>query len=471
MDPSLSTDNDVSAAAPSSLSLTSSIAMPVPVKSQARAGKRTPVPLILEAFPTPPTYIPHSPRDILPALSGFPSTPKGFMLSSPLGAYFNPPPSLPPNAPLPPLPGPSPISDHESILIMSCNRSRRSSKVSTMSAESPTHSLPSSYVSNRDSTDTLMSNASSGANSLVSPLTTANKFGLRGSVASGRSLHFHSPTGSLSSQSPGCRSPFAEKPSTIGYAISEEDSADLSHTEKESRIHASTISDKENTRGIPQRREPRRAHTEDSIKYADTRGAVLINGTEPGAQGQNSRVRMPAGRPRSGSHKHNTGPGVGSRLSGPAAVPAVPRMPERRSPVEEKRSVSPDIVTMMSETPRPRPRPRTRSSSHYSNGSSRSGSQTRSMRRYASETLKSEDRSSTFSRSPSDGDGGRADSPMDLAYMQNEEPWNDDSFVSDYGMPIDRHDRFVEMDPELEAQLDGTGSDSDSSIDLHTPLP
>lgn len=59
---------------------------------------------------------------------------------------------------------------------------------------------------------------------------------------------------------------------------------------------------------------------------------------------------------------------------------------------------------------------------------------------------------------------------MELVYVQDE-CWNDDSFVSDYGTPIDRHDHFVDMDPELEARLDGGGSDSDSSIDLHTPLP
>lgn len=43
--------------------------------------KHTPVPLLLEAFPIPPSHIPPSP---------------------------NPPPSLPPTAPLPPVPGPSP---------------------------------------------------------------------------------------------------------------------------------------------------------------------------------------------------------------------------------------------------------------------------------------------------------------------------------------------------------------------------
>jgi hypothetical protein len=62
--------------------------------------------------------------------------------------------------------------------------------------------------------------------------------------------------------------------------------------------------------------------------------------------------------------------------------------------------------------------------------------------------------------------GSRIQSPAELAYTQDES-WNDDSFVEDYGTPIDRHDGFI--DRELEGQLDG--SDSDSSLDLHTPLP
>lgn len=67
---------------------------------------------------------------------------------------------------------------------------------------------------------------------------------------------------------------------------------------------------------------------------------------------------------------------------------------------------------------------------------------------------------------------------MELAYLHQEggsadveEEWNEDSFVSDYGTPVDGHDNYVDMDPELEARLDAGGSDSDSSLDLHTPLP
>jgi hypothetical protein len=55
--------------------------------------------------------------------------------------------------------------------------------------------------------------------------------------------------------------------------------------------------------------------------------------------------------------------------------------------------------------------------------------------------------------------------------------WKDDSFVSDYGVPISHDDRELDIDlnPDVEArlerELEGGKSDSDSSLDLHTPLP
>jgi hypothetical protein len=44
--------------------------------------------------------------------------------------------------------------------------------------------------------------------------------------------------------------------------------------------------------------------------------------------------------------------------------------------------------------------------------------------------------------------------------------WNDDSFLEDYGVVINRGDgEFAVPDEE------DTAGDSDSSLDLHTPLP
>jgi hypothetical protein len=98
-------------------------------------------------------------------------------------------------------------------------------------------------------------------------------------------------------------------------------------------------------------------------------------------------------------------------------------------------------------------------SSYYSNGSSReeqSVSRPGSVRRRVSDAQGTGLRSSIVSRSSA---GSRTDSPGELA---RDESWNDDSFVSDYGVPISRHD-------DLEVDLEE--SDSDSILDLHTPLP
>ena len=57
-----------------------------------------------------------------------------------------------------------------------------------------------------------------------------------------------------------------------------------------------------------------------------------------------------------------------------------------------------------------------------------------------------------------------------------EEVWDEDSFLSDYGVPVDQTGTPFELldgreEARLDRELDGDGSDSDSSLDLHTPLP
>ena len=90
--------------------------------------RRPAVPLLLSSFPLPPSHIPSNPT-LLPSPSvTFPH--------SPLAIPPNPPPSLPPASPLPPIPGPSPVSQHETLLIMSAARSRRTSKMSLNSVSS-----------------------------------------------------------------------------------------------------------------------------------------------------------------------------------------------------------------------------------------------------------------------------------------------------------------------------------------------
>jgi len=61
------------------------------------SSRRTPVPALLDSFPVPPSHIPLSP-----------ATPIALSPSSPLASSF-PAIKEPPSAPLPPVPGPSPV--------------------------------------------------------------------------------------------------------------------------------------------------------------------------------------------------------------------------------------------------------------------------------------------------------------------------------------------------------------------------
>ncbi|KAF8216387.1 hypothetical protein K438DRAFT_388140 [Mycena galopus ATCC 62051] len=98
---------------------------------------REPIALDLDSlhFPSPPTFIPKSPSGATFSLP-----------LSPAAAHFNPPPSLPPTAPLPPVPGPSnanpllnPVPRSRSKLSF---RENRDSVASTRSSVSTTHSSP-----------------------------------------------------------------------------------------------------------------------------------------------------------------------------------------------------------------------------------------------------------------------------------------------------------------------------------------
>lgn len=82
---------------------------PLPPAISSRNSKRVPVPFILSSFPAPPSHIP----------------------------VCNPPPTGPPTDPLPPLPsGPSRISEHDQLFILSSVRSRRSSNYSQKDRDS-----------------------------------------------------------------------------------------------------------------------------------------------------------------------------------------------------------------------------------------------------------------------------------------------------------------------------------------------
>lgn len=103
----------------------------------ARVSRRTPVPFLLEAFPAPPSHIPTNltPGAILnspllasatgllastsagPAVSTSPTSPSNVkspcsprLIATMLFPHNNPPPSSPPTGPLPPIPGPSSVT-------------------------------------------------------------------------------------------------------------------------------------------------------------------------------------------------------------------------------------------------------------------------------------------------------------------------------------------------------------------------
>ncbi|KAJ4473640.1 hypothetical protein J3R30DRAFT_703716 [Lentinula aciculospora] len=106
------------------------------------------VPLLLESFPVPPSFLPPSTSRTPSSLSANTSEPFHEPSSSILNTSSispsssvlstsstssNPPPSLPPKGPLPPVPGRSRISDYEAAHIL---QSRRSSKYSAKSSHS-----------------------------------------------------------------------------------------------------------------------------------------------------------------------------------------------------------------------------------------------------------------------------------------------------------------------------------------------
>ncbi|CAK5263276.1 unnamed protein product [Mycena citricolor] len=100
----------------------------------------------LDSFPAPPTFIPPSP-----------STPS------------NPPPSKPPAQPLPPVPGPSRISDTDTLLFLNStgqSRSRRSSKLSFRDVGENNRD---SFASNRSSLLSVSLDPSSQRSSPVTP--------------------------------------------------------------------------------------------------------------------------------------------------------------------------------------------------------------------------------------------------------------------------------------------------------------
>jgi large subunit ribosomal protein LP1 len=92
--------------------------------------KHTPVPFLLEAFPIPPSHIPPSPSPALSPIS------------------TNPPPSQPPTSPLPPVPGPSSLTEGDTLLLI--QSARRSSSIRSVSSSSTDPQSPTARTRQRN---------------------------------------------------------------------------------------------------------------------------------------------------------------------------------------------------------------------------------------------------------------------------------------------------------------------------------
>ncbi|KAL0946334.1 hypothetical protein HGRIS_012572 [Hohenbuehelia grisea] len=336
------------------------------MRPSARELKRAPVPLLLQSFPQPPSFIPPSPS-----------------LTS-----LNPPPSLPPATPLPPLP-----------------LSRPTSQASSAHTRS-------SIASSRSSTGPLLPRTPS--------VDDATKLGAQVHI---RLPGDHDHSDDILTDFPKvlCRTPEPDD------SIASIDIRDLPSDDHE-----------DDADGVP-------AHAH----------ALAVH----------RAVR--ARRSRSNSHKQHL-----RQLNGPDSPPPLPSTPldksshnpdvkfnsksDQQKQISEPRrqgAASPDISTIIDATPKPR---------------RRSGpSSERSLSRSRSRARESAPSSVPSSRRTSKSTGIRS---APVPRRRASSPCKLHSTYS-YDAQLTWDDLDHEAETRLERALEGGGSDSDSSLDLHTPLP
>ncbi|KAI0738244.1 hypothetical protein C8Q80DRAFT_1292565 [Daedaleopsis nitida] len=457
--------------------------------------KRPAVPALLESFPVPPSFIPPTP--MLSPASPFPRS--ASPLPSPAASpQHKPPPSAPPSSPLPPVPGPSPITEHETLMFISAARNRRASKMSIASVSS---------YSQRDS-------IVSASGSSVPSLSASNS---ATPYDSSRSLRSYPSASSLSV--PATR--HIERSPVIQPRIAEEDAADLTRMSlDEISMHSPLpehLSDDEKVLDIclSRRRPSHRAH--DSISSVDISDIPPLRDEETDVDTPLTSAALQQSTPtlattpnvRRSISSSSSGSGHQVRRSTDKVLPALPPPPpppshtpsrpliRSKSQPQRKpsqRSGSPDIEEILATTPRPR-----RKSSHGSGLGSRSTSRSAHATKRRPGSHAQEVRSAPASRrtsavgtsagrrtsaaSSSQGRGRmpsrRPESPTELAYARSamaDDHSDNESVLSDYGVLLDSTGTPYDMldgeeEARLDRELDGDGSDSDSSLDLHTPLP
>jgi len=436
---------------------------------------RTPVPILLNEFPVPPTFIPQS-----------------------VSTCPNPPPSRPPTLPLPPIPGPSPLSDHDLFQITAVARSRRASRISTSSTSSSWRGSVASTAS-----------ASSRPPSLNVPTSTAlaSQPSVRSrteSATSTSALSIRSQNGSLTSKSAArAANPDNHRPTPISVTVNPaifEDDESLAVDAAEPSLTRTSLSDIPRATPSPYLNvtdEPT-IHGErlSSIDMRDLPTLQDDDTTDLDGQAHSfyqqmraARSKTPAQKPRlrqaisqsqlnskstgGKAHRRTTSATQHDRSREPSHHPGHARtaFPGKSLPDESDRASSPDVASIIAATPRPRRR------SETSSAGSRSGSRSRRRAHKSlpkslpgSRRVSAVGRLSVFSlpdEAARQGSTSLASRSLLTNPHDGDELWNDDSLPEDYGVVIGGGDGDFANVPDE----DDAAGESDSSLDLHTPLP
>ncbi len=388
-------------------------------------------------------------------------------------------------------------------MFITAARSRRSSKMSLASSSSRYSQRDSARYSQRDSVLTVASIGS--GSSVPSPSTSMPSLSPSTSVTpydSSRSLRSYPSTSSLGVPIPRYN---LDRSPVIQPRIAEEDAADLTRMSLDEISLNSPLpdqfSDDEKVLDIgiapSLSRQARLEADGEAEPRASFSSIEARQGHTRPEEDRAAELAAPSATPRSPHSASSSS----SRVPWPAdkeLPPLPPTQPPPRftpppppPPPTARRTNSPDIDEILATTPRPG-----RKSSVGSGLRSRSTSRSvRSMKRRVSEGVPETASRRTSGASTSQVRLARARSrsrpereeASELAYEQTAmasgaahahdgDMWDEDSFVSDYGVPIDQTGTPYEMfdgdeEARLEKELDGDGSDSDSSLDLHTPLP
>ncbi|KAI0826061.1 hypothetical protein BC629DRAFT_44859 [Irpex lacteus] len=454
------------------------------------------VPLLISSFPAPPSHIPSTPL----------GTPLGFPGASPLPSPLhpsNPPLSLPPSSPLPPVPGPSPVSEHDTLAFITAARSRRASKLSLASSTG-------SLYSHRDSIASVTSARSVSVQSPTSG-TSASTRSIRSLASSTSSSHasirHKSPilSATIIEESPGKTvetisldsppsSVTSSPPRHLEFTDTDddEDLLELGYNparvrKRKGRGHRSGHGMNDSISSIDMRDLP--ALQEDEMEPFSAPPILTASSSAYSTRSLPHLRPNPSTRPRPPTavlNKDlpplpNTAPiastsspyhSPSNSLSTPASAISTRSQPHLRAG-----AVSPDIADILASTPRPR----RKSSGQISRSKSRS--RPNSLRK------------SRGSKHASDGIAVPVPAlssqfrlPVKTSYTTRRGVRDDDE-ESDYGELVDKTGTVIdvrmldrEIEARLERELEGLGSEdevflgsddegSDSSIDVQTPLP